>query len=65
MNYQTEHNGKCGFRFDIENPPVAGTELTTKNGELVIFDEVGMAGMLACTRKSDGVQQLHFPHDFS
>lgn len=29
-----------------------------------MFDEVGLAGMLACTRKSDGSQQLYLPHDF-
>lgn len=64
MKYTTEHNAKGGFRFDISNPPAPGSELTTKSGELVIFDEVGMAGMLVCTRKSDNFQQLHFPHDF-
>lgn len=63
MQYATEHNSKGGFRFNIQNPPPAGTELKTKRGEAVVFDEVGLAGMLACTRKSDGSQQLYFPHD--
>lgn len=63
MQYTVEHNRKGGFRFDIRNPPPAGTELTTKSGESVVFDEVGLAGMLACTRKSDSSQQLYFPHD--
>ena len=63
MEYTTEHNSKGGFRFDIQNPPEAGTEMKTARGEAVVFDEIGPAGMLACTRKSDGVQCLYFPHD--
>jgi hypothetical protein len=63
MEYTTEHNAKGGFRFDIRNPPMSGTELKTRSGDMVVFDEVGIAGMLVCTRKSDGSQQLYFPHD--
>lgn len=65
MEYTTEYNSKGGFRFDIRNPPEAGTELKTTSGEDVIFDEVSFAGMLACTRKSDGSQQLYFPHELA
>lgn len=61
MEYTTEHNSTGGFRFDIKNPPASGTEIVTTDGEAVIFDEVSIAGMLACTRKRDGVQQLYFP----
>lgn len=63
MEHVTEYNHKGGFRFEIKNPPPAGTELITASGESVVFDEVSIAGMLACTRKSDGSQQLYFPHD--
>jgi hypothetical protein len=63
MEYTTEHNGKGGFRFDIRNPPEAGAEMQTISGDAVTFDEIGPAGMLACTRKRDGVQNLYFPHD--
>ena len=62
MEYTTEYNSNGGFRFDIQNPPEAGTEMHTTSGEAVIFNEVSFAGMLACTRKSDGSQQLYFPH---
>ena len=62
MEYSTEHNGKGGIRFDIQHPPQVGTELQTTDGEDVVFDEISFAGMLACTRKSDGSQQLYFPH---
>lgn len=61
MEYTTETNSKGGFRFDIKNPPASGTEIMTTDGEAVIFDEVSIAGMLACTRKRDGSQQLYFP----
>lgn len=64
MEFKTEYNHKGHFRFDVRNPPTPGTELTTRSGEVVVFDEIGLAGMLACTRKSDGSQQLYFPHDF-
>lgn len=63
VDFKAEYNGKGGVRFDIKNPPAAGTELKTIGGEVVVFDEIGLAGMLACTRKSDGMQQLYFPHD--
>ena len=63
MQYATEYNSNGGFRFDVRNPPPAGTKLKTNRGEAVVFDEVGIAGMLACTRTSDGSQQLYFPHD--
>ncbi len=63
MQYQTQYDARGAFRFDISNPPPAGTEIKTKRGEAVVFDEVGPAGMLACTRKSDGSQQLYFPRD--
>lgn len=65
MDFNTEYNSKGGFRFDVRNPPAPGTELMTRSGEAVVFDEIGLAGMLACTRKSDGSQQLYFPHDFA
>lgn len=38
MKYTTEHNKTGGFRFDIKNPPTAGTEIVTTDGEAVIFD---------------------------
>jgi len=62
MEYTTEYNHKGHFRFDVLNPPKAGTEMKTTNGEAVVFDEIGPAGMLICTRKSDGSQQMYFPH---
>lgn len=62
MKYKTVYSSRNTFRFEITNPPPAGTELKTIYGEEVVFDEVSHAGMLACTRKSDGVQQLYFPH---
>lgn len=51
MQYTTEHNSKGSFRFNIQNPPPAGTELKTKRGEAVVFDEVGLAGMHAQERR--------------
>lgn len=51
-----------GHRIDWLNPPPAGTRMVN-HGEPVTVDEIGMAGMLAVTRKSDGVQSLVFPWD--
>ena len=61
MEYTTEHNGRGGFRFEINNPPPAGTKLILNHGGVVTFDEIGLAGMLACT-DCNGSQQLYFPH---
>ena len=61
MKYTVMRDLRGGFRFDIENPPEPGTDLMTTSGEAVTFDEVSFAGMLACTRKSDDVQQLYMP----
>lgn len=59
----THHFRKgLGHRFSWENPPPAGT-LLINSGDLVTVDEIGMAGMLAVTRKCDDVQLLVFPWD--
>lgn len=36
MQYTIEYNAAGGFRFDIRNPPTAGTELKTKRGETAL-----------------------------
>lgn len=61
MNYSTEHNAKGGFQFDVRNPPNVGTVLSDNFGDRVRFDGIGLAGMLACTRERDGVQNLYMP----
>ena len=65
MKHKIAHNARGGFRFEITNPPVAGTEFITSSGDEVVFDEVSFAGMIACTRKSDGSQQLYFPQELA
>lgn len=62
MEFKTVYNSRNNIRFEITNPPPIGTEMQTTDGEEVVFDGIGLAGMLECTRKSDGSQQLYFPH---
>lgn len=64
MECTVERNDHGGRRFSSTAIPEPGTELKASNGERVVFDEVGMAGMWACTRISDGAQLLYFPRDF-
>ena len=52
-----------GHQIIWNNPPPAGTELLDRGGDQMTVDEIGMAGMIACTRKSDGFQSLVFPWD--
>lgn len=60
----TAHRGRRGgLSFTMQALPKVGALLLTRANEEVTFDGVGMAGMLECTRKSDGSQHLYFPHD--
>ncbi|MEW6314321.1 MAG: hypothetical protein AB1513_09830 [Pseudomonadota bacterium] len=61
--YQHEHRRGYGSRINWHNPPLAGAELLTTFDEPVMVDEIGMAGMVVCTRKSDGHQLAAFPWD--
>ena len=63
MQYQTEHNGKGGIRFNVQNPPAPGTKFRSSMGETVTFDEIGLAGMLACTGQNG--QSLYMPNDLT
>lgn len=60
--YQYTHHYRRGLGHCItwNNPPPAGTPLLNGKDQ-VTFDEIGMAGMAAVTRLSDGVQCLVFP----
>lgn len=58
-----EHHRGYGHRVRWINPPPSGLKLMLC-GEPVTVDEIGKAGMIACTRKSDEVQVLVFPWDF-
>ena len=56
------HNG-YGHRVIWNNPPPAGTVLLSTFDEPVVVDEIGPAGMIVHTRKSDGFQGMSFPQD--
>lgn len=60
MKFSIETGPRGGIRFDVQDPPPAGMKLRTTDGAIVTFDEIGMAGMLACT-DCNGVQHLLFP----
>lgn len=62
FEYLHEFRRGSGHRISWRNSPPAGTQMVN-HGEPVTVDEIGMAGMVACTRKSDGFQSLVFPWD--
>lgn len=59
--YQKQFNARGGYRYDWANPPKPGTKFRDSFGDVVIFEEIGIAGMLTCTRESDGFQSMHQP----
>lgn len=62
FEYTHEFRRGIGHRISWRNPPPAGAKFV--NGrDLVAVDEIGMAGMISVTRKSDGFQCLVFPWD--
>lgn len=61
--YQIEHQRGMGRRINWRNAPPPGTELLATFDEPVVVDGIGMAGMVVCTRKSDGHQIVVFPSD--
>lgn len=63
FEYTHEHLKGYGHRVTWTNPPPAGTELLAPFDEPVVVDEIGPAGMVVHTRKSDGFQGMSFPHD--
>lgn len=65
LDFETEYGPRGGVRFEIRNPPRPGAKLLTNSGERVVFDGMGMAGMLECTRERDDSQQLYFPQDIN
>lgn len=63
FEYTHEHRRGMGHRVEWKNPPPAGTELLATFDDLVVVDEIGPAGMVVYTRKSDGFQGCAFPQD--
>ena len=63
FEYTHEYRKGYGHRVIWNNPPPAGTELLATFDEPVVVDEIGPAGMVVHTRKSDGFQGMSFPHD--
>jgi hypothetical protein len=65
MKATLETNGRGGIRFEWEEQPAAGQVFTDLFGDEVVFDSIDSAGMLLCTRKSDGAQQAHMPNELT
>lgn len=65
MKYTLERIGKRGVRVVWEELPKPGQVFTDEAGDEVIFDEIGPAGMILCTRTSDRIQQAHMPHELT
>lgn len=63
MQYTTEYNAKGSFRFNVQNPPAVGAKFRNPFGQTVTFDEMGMAGLLACSGENG--QSLYMPHDLT
>lgn len=61
--YQHEHRRGFGSRIIWHNAPPVGTELIATFDEPVTVDEIGRAGMVTCTRRSDGFQMAAMPWD--
>lgn len=60
MKYNNEFNERGGRRVDWIEPPSPGTRFLNQFGDEVTFDEIGLAGMLACS-DSEGSQSLYLP----
>ena len=65
MKHTLETNGRGGVRVAWQEKPTPGQVFTDLFGDEVVFDEIGPAGMILCTRKSDGIQQAHMPHELT
>lgn len=65
MKRTLETNGRGGVRVSWQEQPTNGQVFTDLFGDEVVFDEIGPAGMILCTRKSDGVQQAHMPYELT
>ena len=65
MKHTLETNGRGGVRVAWQEQPTPGQVFTDLFGDEVVFDEIGPAGMILCTRKSDGIQQAHMPHELT
>lgn len=61
--YRHENRRGMGHRILWKNSPPAGVELLATFDDPVVVDEIGMAGMVVHTRKSDGIQGASFPWD--
>jgi len=59
--YEKQFNERGGYRYDWQNPPAPGTKFLDSFGDVVVFEEIGIAGMLTCTRESDGLQSMYQP----
>lgn len=62
MHAITIINGQS-MRFEVFDPVPTGTELTTTEGDHVLFEGIDDAGLLLCSRKVDGQISAYFPHD--
>jgi hypothetical protein len=60
VKYTIEFNARGGRRVEWIEYPAEGSKFINQFGDVVTFDEISFAGMLACT-SPDGVQSLYFP----
>lgn len=63
MKHMLETNGCGGVRVVWEEQPKPGQVFTDLFGDEIVFDEIAPAGMILCSRKTDGCQQAHMPHE--
>lgn len=61
MKANMEFNASGGRRVNWTEEPAIGTRFVNQFGDEVTFDEIGLAGMMACTDAS-GSQSLYFPN---
>lgn len=61
MDYTTQRSSSGGFRFDVRNPPAAGTQLKLTCGRVVTYQGSGIAGLLQVT-DGEGCEHLVMPH---
>jgi hypothetical protein len=60
VKHTTQFNARGGRRVEWVEQPAQGSKFINQFGDVVTFDEIGLAGMMACT-SPDGTQSLYFP----
>lgn len=60
MKYAIEFNARGGRRVAWVEHPVERSKFINQFGDVVTFDEISLAGMMACT-SLNGSQSLYFP----